>query len=78
MLQALMRLTSSSMLLCLEAQRVVLLRMGAIGAGGAYAQVEINRMILEKVFTAMTVAGMMSFGRSPQSVIRHYRLRVRK
>lgn len=77
MLQAWMRLMSSSMLLGFEAQRVVLLRMVAIAAGGARAQAEINRMISEKLFAAVTAAGMMTFGRSPQSVVRHYRSRVR-
>jgi hypothetical protein len=64
------------MLLGFEAQRVVLLRMAAIGAGGAHAQVEMNRMVSEKVFAAVTAA-MMTFGGSPQSVVRHYQSRVR-
>ena len=72
-----MRLTSSSMLLGFEAQRVMLLRMAAIAAGGAHAQAEMNRMISEKVFAAVTAAGMMAFRRSPHAVLRHYRSRVR-
>jgi hypothetical protein len=34
-------------------------------------------MISEKAFAAVTAAGMMGFGRSPQGVLRHYRSRVR-
>jgi hypothetical protein len=72
MLQAWMKLTSSSMLLGFEAQRVVLLRIAALATGGARAQAEMNRTVSEKVFAAVTAARMMTFGRSPQSVVRHY------
>ena len=65
------------MLLGFEAQRVMLLRMAAIAAGGVYAQAEMNRMISEKVFAAVTAARMTAFGRSPHAVLRHYRSRVR-
>jgi hypothetical protein len=77
MLQVWMKLASSSMLLGFEAQQVVLLRMAALAAGGAHAQAEMNRMISEKVFAAVTAAGMMTFGKSPLSVVRHYQSRVR-
>jgi hypothetical protein len=71
------RLTSSMMLLGFEAQRVVLLRLIRIAAGGAHAQAEISRMVPEKVFATVRAIGMVTLGRSPESVVRHYRSRVR-
>jgi hypothetical protein len=72
-----MRLASSMMLLGFEAQRVMLLRAIRIATGGAHAQAEINRMVSEKVFATVRAMGMMTLGRSPASVIRHYRSQVR-
>jgi hypothetical protein len=77
MIQPWMRLATNTMLLGFEAQRVVLLRMIRIAAGGAYAQAEINRMASEKLFVAVRAMAMMTFGQSPESVVRHYRSRVR-
>ena len=65
------------MLLSFETHRVILLRTATIAAGGAHAQAELQRMVAEKVIAAMGAMGMLGFGRSPQSVIRHYRAKVR-
>lgn len=77
MIQPWMKLASSMILLGLDAQRVVLLRMATIAAGGARALGEMNRMMSEKLFAAVRAAGMMTFGQSPQSIVQHYRSEVR-
>jgi hypothetical protein len=47
------RLVFESTWLGLEAQRVILLRMIAMAAGGSRAQAEAQRMISEKLFALM-------------------------
>jgi hypothetical protein len=61
------------MLLGFEAQRVMLLRAITIASGGVHAQAETNRMVSEKVSATMIAVGMMTLGRSPESVVRYYR-----
>ena len=68
------RLASDMVLLSMESQRVVPLRLTALAFGGSRAHVEAQRMILEKVFAA---GSAVAFGRSPEAIIRHYRSRVR-
>jgi hypothetical protein len=77
MMQPWIRLAVNVMLLSLETQRVILLRMAAMAAGGAHSHAEAQRMVSEKLIAAMSVMGMIALGRSPQSVVRHYRSRVR-
>jgi len=72
-----MRLMFESTLLGLEAQRVIMLRTLAIAAGGSHAQSEAQRMITEKLLAWVRVGAMLSAGKSPGLVVRHYRSRVR-
>jgi hypothetical protein len=72
-----MRLILDSTFLGLEAQRVIMLRMFAMAAGGSRAQAEAQRMITEKLLAWVRASVMLSAGRSPGSVVRHYRSRVR-
>ena len=71
------RFAVEATLLGFEAQRVILLRTMAMAAGGARAEAELRRMIAEKLFAMMTGASMLSAGRSPASIFRHVRSRVR-
>jgi len=71
------RLISGAMLLGFEAQRVIWLRTIKIASGDAYAQTEINRMISEKAFATIRVMVMMWLGKSPVTILRHYRSQVR-
>ena len=71
------RLASDMVLLSMESQRVVSLRLTALAFGGSRAHVEAQRMILEKVFAAGSAGQLVAFGRSPEAIIRHYRSRVR-
>lgn len=72
-----MRLASQFALLALESQRVIAMRMLVIAAGNSRAQAEAQRMVREKLFAAIRVAGMLTLGEQPTSVLRHYRSRVR-
>jgi hypothetical protein len=72
-----MRLIFESTFLGLEAQRVIMLRMFAMAAGGSRAQAEAQRMITEKLLAWVRVSAMLSAGRSPGTIVRHYRSRVR-
>ena len=71
------RFAFESTLLGLEAQRVIFLRMIAMAAGGSRAHAEAQRMISEKLFALLRGGSMLSTGRSPTSMVRHYRSRVR-
>lgn len=72
-----MRLMFESSLLGLEAQRVIALRMMALAGGGSRAQAEAQRMITEKLFALIRGGSMLTAGKPPTSVVRHYRSRVR-
>jgi hypothetical protein len=72
-----LRLATDSMLLGLEAQRVIALRTAAMAAGGARAQAEMQRMVSEKVTAVVKAGAMLTAGKSQQSIVRHYRSRVR-
>ena len=71
------RLASDMVLLSLESQRVLSLRLAVFAIGGARAHAEAQRMILEKAFAASRAAQLMAFGHSPEAIVRHYRFRVR-
>jgi hypothetical protein len=72
-----LRIATDTMLLALEAQRVIALRTAAMTAGGARAQAEMERMVIEKVRASVRVGAMLTAGKSQQSIVRHYRTRVR-
>jgi hypothetical protein len=69
--------TMHTALLGLEAQRVVGLRLMKIGAGGAAAQAEIQRMVAEKAAAMFEATAILAAGGSPRKVVRRYRTRVR-
>ena len=72
-----MRLTHDAVMLGLEAQRVIGLRLIKLSSGGPAAQAEAFRMVSEKS-AALTEAGLaLARGGSAGSVIRRYRTRVR-
>lgn len=72
-------------LLAIEAQQVIALRMMRLMAGGAAADRESQRMVMEKVWalahTGMAAATSMALGgtapAAAHDAIRHYRGRVR-
>jgi hypothetical protein len=72
-----MRLTHDAVMLGLETQRVIALRLMKLSGGGLAARREALRMVTEKT-TAMAEAGMtLARGGSAGTVIRRYRTHVR-
>jgi hypothetical protein len=72
-----MRLTHDAVMLGLEAQRVIGLRLIKLSSGGPTAQAEAWRMVSEKT-AALAEAGLtLARGGSAGSVIRRYRTHVR-
>ena len=72
-----LRLTSDATLLGFESQRVVTLRLARLAAGGAAAEFEAQRMVLEKGTAFLEAATTLAFGGSAGKVIRRYRMHVR-
>jgi hypothetical protein len=66
---------SDSLMLGIEAQRVITLRLAAI-AQGPTAEAETRLMVTEKMVAALEAAGMLAQGASTRSVISFYRSRV--
>jgi hypothetical protein len=72
-----MRLASDAVMLGLETQRVMGLRLIKLSRGGRAAETEALRMVTEKT-SALAEAGMtLARGGSPETVIRRYRTHVR-
>lgn len=72
-----MRVTSDAVMLGLETQRVIGLRLMKLSRGGSAAKAEALRMITEKA-SALAEAGMtLARGGSAETVIRRYRKNVR-
>jgi hypothetical protein len=72
-----MRVTSDALMLGLETQRVIGLRLMKLSRGGRAAEAEALRMVREKA-TALAEAGMtVGRGGSARTVIRRYRTLVR-
>jgi hypothetical protein len=72
-----MRLTHDAVMLGLEAQRVIGLRLIKLSVGGPAAQAEALRMVSEKT-AALAEAGLtLARGGSAGRVIRRYRTHVR-
>jgi hypothetical protein len=77
MFRSWMRVTSDAVMLGLETQRVIGLRLMKLSRGGRGAEAEALRMITEKT-TALAEAGMtLARGGSAGTVIRRYRTHVR-
>ena len=77
MLNSWVRLTLDTTLLGFETQRVVSLRLARLAAGGAAAEAEAQRMVLEKGTAFMEAAATLALGGSAGNVIRRYRTHVR-
>ena len=77
MFQNWMRLTRDAVLLGLETQRVMALRLMKLTRGGRAAEAEAMRMVTEKT-SALAEAGMtLARGGSAGTVIRRYRTHVK-
>lgn len=66
----------SSMMLAIEAQRVIEMRFIRMAWGGAEAQFEAQLMITEKVDAAIEAAGTLMTGGSMEAVVARYREHV--
>jgi hypothetical protein len=60
-----------------EAQVVMTLRMIRLARGGALAQTEATRMVVEKSVAFAEAANTLALGGSAETVVRGYRSRVR-
>ena len=69
---------SDSLMLAIEAQRVINLRLAAFARGGPTVEAETRLMVTEKMVAALQAAGMLAQGASTQSVISFYRSRVQE
>ena len=63
----------SSMMLAIEAQKVVELRLVCLAWGGSEARAEMQSMVTEKIGAAIEAAGILMKGGSPETVIARYR-----
>jgi hypothetical protein len=72
-----MRVTRDVMLLGLETQRVIGLRLMKLSRGGRPAELETLRMLTEKNTALAEAAMTLARGGSAETVIRRYRTRVR-
>ena len=71
-------LARDAVLLGFETQRVIGLRLAKMAEGGPAAQVEAHqRMVMEKSAALAEAATTLATGGSPQTVVRHYRRRVK-
>ena len=70
-------LARDAVLLGFETQRVIGLRLAKMAEGGPAAQVEDQRMVMEKSAALAEAATTLATGGSPQTVVRHYRRRVK-
>ena len=66
----------SAMMLAVEAQRVIELRLVRIAWGGVEAHAEMQSMVSEKIDAAIEAAGTLLTGGSPEVVIARYREHV--
>jgi hypothetical protein len=70
-------LTVDAWRLGFEAQQVIGLRMLKIAAGGAAAEAELTRMVLEKAAAFSEATVTLATGGSPTRVLRRFRTHVR-
>ena len=71
------KLSSDLTMANLEAQRVIGLRLAKLAKGGAAANREARRMVVEKVAAHAEMTIALASGKSPQSVLRRYRTIMR-
>jgi hypothetical protein len=65
-----------SLMLAVEAQHVIALRLAAIARGGSAAALESRLMVTEKMAAAQQAAKMLAQGGSTKAMISFYRSRV--
>jgi hypothetical protein len=66
----------ASMLLALEAQKVIELRLVRLAWGGREGRAEMQSMVSEKMWVAFEATGTMMLGGTPDQVIARYREHV--
>jgi hypothetical protein len=66
-----------AMLLAMEAQEVIFLRMLKLASGGPHAQAEATRMITEKAAAGSAAATKLLTGGSPRAITTDYRRKVK-
>ena len=66
----------SSLMLAIEAQRVIELRLVRLAWGGSEGLAEAQSMVIEKVHAAGEALTTLMFGGSPETVIARYREHV--
>jgi hypothetical protein len=64
------------LMLAVEAQHVIGLRLAAVARGGTAAVLEARLMVTEKVAAAQEAAGMLALGASTEAMISFYRSKV--
>ena len=77
MFKSWMRITRDTVLLGLETQRVISLRLIKLSRGGRGAELEALRMVTEKNTALAEAAMTLARGGSAVTVIRRYRTHVR-
>jgi hypothetical protein len=77
MFDAWMRVTRDAVLLGLETQRVIGLRLMKLSRGGRAAELEALRMVTEKNTALAEAAMTVARGGTARTVIRRYRTHVR-
>ena len=77
MFKSWMRITRDTVLLGLETQRVIGLRLMKLSRGGRGAELEALRMVTEKNTALAEAAMTLARGGSAGTVIRRYRTQVR-
>jgi hypothetical protein len=70
-------MTWNAMLMGMEAQRVIGLRLYKVAQGGAAAEAEMTRMMTEKATALVEAATTLATGGAPDRVLRRYRSHVR-
>lgn len=66
----------ASMMLALEAQKVIELRLVRLAWGGREGRAELHSMVSEKMWAGVEAAGTMMLGGTPDQVIARYREHV--
>ncbi|GJE57332.1 hypothetical protein [Methylobacterium thuringiense] len=66
----------SSMMLALESQKVVELRLVRLAWGGRESVAEMQSMVVEKIHASIEATSMLMWGGSPEAVIARYREHV--
>lgn len=66
----------SLMMLGLEAQKVIEMRLVRIAWGGLEGQAELQSMVAEKVSASLEAFGTLMSGGSPETVVERYREHV--